>query len=96
MLRSLCAGSSLHQAPASRRPLSTRQGRRFFRSTACGSGEWRGIESKRTIMRRVHLSSVAPVLAVATSERAVGLAGMAPQAALAQPAIEVDAWSESR
>jgi len=31
------------------------------------------------------------VLAVTTSEQAVGLAGMAPQAALAQPAIEVDA-----
>ena len=42
-------------------------------------------------MRRVHLASVAPVLAVTTSEQAVGLAGMAPQAALAQPAIEVDA-----
>jgi len=35
-------------------------------------------------------------LIAAAGERAVGLAGVAPQAALAQPAIEVDAWSEFR
>ena len=68
MLRRPCAGGRPRQTPARRRTLSTRQGRRFFRSTACGGAEQRGIESKRTITRRIHSSAVA-----AAGRRAVAM-----------------------
>ena len=80
MLSRPCAGGSPQQTPGRRRTLSTRQGRRFFRSTACGGAEQRGIESKRTITRRIHSSAVAAagrraVDDIQTAPRVVGAAG---------------------
>lgn len=65
-------GGSLRLTPAQRRPLPTRRGRRFFHSTVCGSGKQRDMEVKRIIMKRVHCSSIALLLAVTTSAWAGG------------------------